>query len=105
MNTVCSYASQDTPRVRQDHVQESTLKRRTRPTRAAGRVRRPDHWIHLDRWWAKRLGVTRTAGMYRIRSRDLIRRLSQETLAADAAGTVFARDGGASVHRENGSAA
>jgi hypothetical protein len=43
--------------------------------------------------------------MYGIRSRDLIRRLSQETLAVDAAGTVFARDGGASGHRENGSAA
>ncbi len=79
--------------------------RRTRPTQAAGRVRRPDHWIYLDRWWAKRLGVTRTAGMYRIRSRDLIRRLSQETLAVDAVGTVTARDGAASVHRENVSAA
>jgi hypothetical protein len=43
--------------------------------------------------------------MYRIRSRDLIRRLSQETLAVDAVGTVFARDGGGSGHRENGSAA
>jgi hypothetical protein len=43
--------------------------------------------------------------MYRIRSRDLIRRLSQETLAVDAAGTVYAQDGGGSGHRENGSAA
>jgi hypothetical protein len=42
--------------------------------------------------------------MYRIRSRDLIRRLSQETLAVDAAGPVFAGDGGSSGHRENGSA-
>ena len=91
MNTVCSYASRDVSRARQDHAQGWTLKRRTRPTQAAGRVRRPDHWIYLDRWWAKRLGVTRTAGMYRIRSRDLFRRLSQETLAVDAAGTVFAR--------------
>jgi hypothetical protein len=91
MNTVCSYASRDVSRARQDHAQGWTLKRRTRPTQAAGRVRRPDHWIYLDQWWAKRLGVTRTAGMYRIRSHDLFRRLSQETLAVDAAGTVFAR--------------
>ena len=105
MNTVCSSASRDVSRGWQDHAQGWTLNRRTRPTPAAGRVRRPDHWIYLDRWWAKRLGVTRTAGMYRIRSRDLIRRLSQETLAVDAAGTVFAQDGGGSGHRENGSAA
>lgn len=56
----------------------------------AGRVRRPDHWIYLDRWWAQRLGVTRTAGVYRIRSRELARKLSQETLGVDASGTVFA---------------
>jgi hypothetical protein len=105
MNTVRSSASRDVSRARQDHAQEWTLKRRTQPTQAAGRVRRPDHWIYLDRWWAKRLGVTRTAGLYRIRSRDLIRRLSQETPAVNAAGTVFAQDGGASGHRENGSAA
>jgi hypothetical protein len=43
--------------------------------------------------------------MYRIRSRDLIRRLSQETLAVDAAGTVLAWNGGGNVHREKGSAA
>ena len=105
MTTVCSDASQDTSRARQDHAQGSALTRRTRLTPAAGRVRRPDHWIYLDRWWANRLGVTRTAGMYRIRSRDLIRRLSQETLAVDAAGTVLAWNGGGSVHREKGSAA
>lgn len=100
MNAVCSSASRDVSQVRQDHAQGSTLKRRTRPTPAAGSVRRPDHWIYLDRWWATRLGVTRTAGMYRLRSRDLIRRLSQETLAVDAAGTVVAQDGGGSGHRE-----
>ena len=105
MTTVCSDASQDTSRVRHDHAQGWALKRRTRLTPAADRVRRPDHWIYLDRWWATRLGVTRTAGMYRIRSRDLIRRLSQETLAVDAAGTVFAWNGGGSGHREKGSAA
>ena len=102
MTTVCSDASQDTSRARQDHAQGWTLKRRTQPTPAAGRGRRPDHWIYLDRWWAKRLGVTRTAGMYRIRSRDLIRRLFQETLAVDAAGTVLAWNGGGSIHREKG---
>jgi len=105
MTTVCSDASQDTSRARHDHAQGSTLKRRTRPTPAAGHVRRPDHWIYLDRWWAKRLGMTRTAGMYRIRSRDLMRRLSQETLAVDAAGTVLAWNGDGSGHREKGSAA
>jgi hypothetical protein len=67
MTTVCSDASQDTSRVRHDHAQGWALKRRTRLTPAADRVRRPDHWIYLDRWWATRLGVTRTAGMYRIR--------------------------------------
>lgn len=51
---------------------------------------RPDHWVYLDRWWAKRLGVTRTAGIYRIRSRELVRRLSQERLGVNASGTVFA---------------
>ena len=105
MKTVCSSASGDVSRDWQDHAQGWTSKRRTRPTPTAGRVRRPDHWIYLDRWWATRLGVTRTAGMYRIRSRDLIHRLSQETLAVDAAGTVYAQDGGGSGHRENGSAA
>jgi len=57
--------------------------------RGTGRVRRPNHWIYLDRWWAQRLGVTRTAGVYRIRSRELARRLSEEKLGVDASGTVF----------------
>lgn len=52
------------------------------------RRRRADHWIYLDRSWAGRLGVRRTAGVYRIRSRELARRLSQETLWVDASGTV-----------------
>jgi hypothetical protein len=89
MNAVCSYAS----RTRQDPAPGGPLKREDGPTQAAGRVRRPNHWIYLDRWWAKRLGVTRTAGIYRIRSRDLVRRLSQETLAVDASGTVLAWNG------------
>jgi len=62
MTTVCSYASRDVSRVQQDHAQGWTLKRRTRPTQAAGRVRRPDHWIYLDRWWAKRLGGDQDSG-------------------------------------------
>lgn len=54
------------------------------------RAQRPDHWIYLDRSWAQRLGVLRTAGTYRVRSRDLARRLAQETLWVDEAGTVHA---------------
>ena len=54
------------------------------------RVPRPDHWVYLDRWWAQRLGVKRTSGIYRIRSRELVRRLSRERLGVDATGRVFA---------------
>jgi hypothetical protein len=61
-----------------------------REERSKGRVPRPDHWVYLDRWWAQRLGVRRTAGMYRIRSRELVRRLARERLGVDASGTVFA---------------
>lgn len=71
----------------------------------ADRGRRPDHWVYLDRWWAQRLGVTRTAGVYRIRSRDLQRRLFQETLGVDASGTVYAyrtRSAATSAHRASG---
>lgn len=53
-------------------------------------TRSHDHWVYLDRWWAQRLGVKRTMGVYRIRSRELARRLSQERLGVDASGTVFA---------------
>jgi hypothetical protein len=41
------------------------------------RQRRSNRWVTLDSTWANRLGVRRTAGIYRIRSRDLISRLSQ----------------------------
>jgi hypothetical protein len=58
--------------------------------RKVDRSRRPDHWIYLDRSWAHRLGVRRIAGKHRIRSRDLARRLAQETLWVDASGTVHA---------------
>ena len=56
----------------------------------ASHPRSRDHWVYLDRWWAQRLGVKRTTGIYRIRSRELARRLSQERLGVDASGTVFA---------------
>ena len=66
--------------------------------------RRPDHWILLDRSWAQRLGVRRTAGMYRIRSRDLARRLSRETLWIDTSGRIHAcgcQPAAASADRNN----
>lgn len=59
--------------------------------RKVDRGLRPDHWIYLDRSWAHRLGVLKTAGTYRIRSRDLARRLAQETLWVDESGTVHVR--------------
>jgi hypothetical protein len=72
--------------------------------RKVDRGRRADHWIYLDRSWAQRLGVRRTAGVYRIRSRELARRLSQETLWVDVSGAVHAYEAsGASVNR-NGKA-
>lgn len=52
--------------------------------------RRADHWIYLDRTWAQLLGVRRTAGTYRIRSRDLFRRISQENLGRNGSGAVCA---------------
>lgn len=55
----------------------------------ANRARRADHWIYLDRSWAQRLGVKRTAGVYRIRGRELLRRLSRESLGVDGSGRVL----------------
>ena len=43
-----------------------------RPRRAA----LPNRWVRLDESWAKRLGVPRTSGTYRIRSHELVRRLA-----------------------------
>ncbi|MBV8541443.1 MAG: hypothetical protein JO364_04010 [Pseudonocardiales bacterium] len=63
--------------------------------RKADHGHRADHWIYLDRSWAQRLGVRRTAGVYRIRSRELARRLSRETLYVDISGTVHAYGVGA----------
>jgi hypothetical protein len=64
---------------------------------STGRVARADHWVYLDRWWAQRLGIKKTAGVYRIRSRELTRRLFRERLGVDAVGTVFAFGSGAPV--------
>jgi polyisoprenoid-binding protein YceI len=36
---------------------------------------RPNGWVRLDRAWARRLGVTRDRGVYRIRHRDLLNRI------------------------------
>jgi hypothetical protein len=43
-----------------------------------------NRWIVLDQTWAKRLGVVRTSGVYRIRSGELIRRLTQRDSSAVA---------------------
>ncbi len=40
------------------------------PTRTAG-----NRWIGLDEAWARRLGVPKDAGRYRIRANELLRRL------------------------------
>jgi hypothetical protein len=45
-----------------------------------------DHWVYLDRTWAQRLGVKRSAGIYRVRGRDLLNRLSREDGQADRPG-------------------
>jgi hypothetical protein len=67
------------------------LTEENRMIRKVDRGIRPDHWIYLDRSWAHRLGVMRAAGTYRIRSRELARRLAQETLWVDESGIVHVR--------------
>ncbi len=62
--------------------------------RNTNRRHSPDRWVYLDKWWAKRLGVKRTAGVYRIRSRDLVRRTALENLGVDASGTICVRGDG-----------
>jgi hypothetical protein len=37
----------------------------------------PNGWVLLDRAWAERLGVHRTAGRYRIRRTELVERLME----------------------------
>lgn len=49
---------------------------------------RADHWVYLDRTWAQRLGVKRAAGAYRIRGRELHRRLLRELLEANTPAQV-----------------
>lgn len=39
----------------------------------------PNRWVTLDRRWARQLGVRRDRGVYRIRHRDLLRRLGSGT--------------------------
>lgn len=73
-------------------------------TRKVDSDRRPDHWVLLDRSWAQRLGVRRTAGVYRIRSRDLARRMSRETLWIDESGQIHShgsQPAAASADRDN----
>lgn len=36
---------------------------------------RPNGWVVLDRAWAQALGVQRDRGVYRLRHRELMRRL------------------------------
>jgi hypothetical protein len=69
--------------------------------RKVDRVAAGDHWVYLDRSWAHRLGVRKTAGTYRIRSRDLARRLAQETLWVDESGRVHAHGAGTAATRSN----
>lgn len=48
------------------------------PSNAPGRT----PWVVVDRAWAKRLGLQRTAGSYRINRRELVARLVEEETAA-----------------------
>lgn len=50
---------------------------------------RRNHWVLLDRSWARRLGVKRSAGVYRIRSHELFRRMAQERAEMAASGQVI----------------
>jgi hypothetical protein len=48
------------------------------PSNANGRT----PWVVIDRAWARRLGVQRTAGVYRINRHSLVTRLADEETAA-----------------------
>ncbi|HEU4867814.1 MAG TPA: hypothetical protein VFV09_08810 [Actinomycetota bacterium] len=48
------------------------------PSNAAGRT----PWVVVDRAWARRLGVQRTNGAYRINRRELVARLAEAETAA-----------------------
>lgn len=47
---------------------------------------REDHWVYLDRTWAQLLGVKRSAGIYRIRGRELRTRLARKSAKPDSSG-------------------
>ena len=55
------------------------------------RAHSPRSWVHLDTSWAKQLGVTRTAGRYRISRRELVRRLA--TVELQASSTILDLNG------------
>jgi hypothetical protein len=48
------------------------------PSNATGRT----PWVVIDRAWARRLGVQRTDGEYRINRRELVARLAEAETAA-----------------------
>jgi hypothetical protein len=68
-----------------------TSQRRSMETQAPGTIQKPsgtlaselqtvkgrNHWIVLDAAWAQQLGIGRTGGRYRIRSSELMVRLTQ----------------------------
>jgi polyisoprenoid-binding protein YceI len=47
---------------------------------------RPNGWVRLDKAWARKLGVTRDCGVYRIRHRDLLNRINPPVGALPMAG-------------------
>lgn len=49
-----------------------------RPSTTQMPVNRPNGWVVLDKTWARHLGVTRDCGVYRIRHRELLKRISPE---------------------------
>jgi polyisoprenoid-binding protein YceI len=51
------------------------------------RYNRPNGWVTLDKAWARALGVHRDRGVYRIRHRELLRRLDPLAEARALAGT------------------
>lgn len=48
---------------------------------------RPNGWVRLDKAWARRLGVTRDCGVYRIRQRDLLNRINPLASSLPMAGS------------------
>jgi hypothetical protein len=102
MNPVCGFAFQNPSPAGLDPAQRWPVQ--DEPTRSA-RTWGPDHWVYLDRWWAKQLGVTRTAGRYRIRSRDLGRGFAPGNRGLHAQARVPISGGGCCGPRERETAA